>query len=125
RGKARAFGYDEVRDVASPGAIDANDEQVREAFEHGSDRKVGRAQLLEVCDQGDKHCANQLLEQRLFVREMQIDRSFGDSRPACDVFKPRRRKASRGKFIKGAREDRFPASSALLVPTGITPPRQQ
>ena len=112
--KARAFGYDEVRDVAPPRAIDANDEQVGEAFEHGSDRKVGRAQLLEACDQGNKHRANQLLEQRLFVREMQIDCAFGDRGPACDVFEPRRRKASRGKFIKGGRQDRFSARSGLL-----------
>src|SRR5262249_54896049 len=55
---------------------------------------------------------------------MQIDRAFGDPRPACDVFQPRRRKASRGKFIKGNRQDRFSARSGLLRAAGITPPRQ-
>ena len=122
RRKACAFGYDEVRDVAPPGAVDTDDEQVGEAFEHGSDRQVGRAQLIEACDQGAEHGANQLLEQRLFVREMQIDRAFGDPRPVCDILEPRRRKASRGKFIKGGPQDRFPARGALLRAAAIAPP---
>jgi hypothetical protein len=45
---------------------------------------------------------------------MQIDCAFGDRGPACDIFEPRRRKASRGKFIKGGRQDRFSARSGLL-----------
>jgi hypothetical protein len=55
---------------------------------------------------------------------MQINRAFGDPRPACDVFEPRCRKASRGKFIKGSGQDRFSARSALLRAAGITPSRQ-
>jgi hypothetical protein len=50
---------------------------------------------------------------------MQIDRAFSDPPSACDILEPRRRKASRGKFIQGGRQDRFSAGSCLLRAAGM------
>ena len=49
--------------------------------------------------------ADQLLEQRLLVGKVQIDRALGNAGATRHVVEPRRRKAARRKFLERRRQD--------------------
>jgi hypothetical protein len=62
--------------------------------------QVGRERSFQRADDGDHLRSDQFLKQALFVFEVQINRTLGDTSTACDVIKPRCGKTSGGKFVE-------------------------
>src|SRR5262249_53175245 len=110
----RALGDDEADDVAAPRAVDLRDEELDDLLGARARRDVGLEHRLERADERRQLGADQLLEQRLLVAEVEVDRAFGDAGAARHVVEPRRREAARGELLEGGREDGFASRRALL-----------
>jgi len=83
------------------------------------ERNVGMSRVDHAADHGAELRADQLLEQRLLVGEVQIDRAFRHTGALGNVVEPRRRKAARGELIECRCQDGITALGGAFAPARL------
>ena len=107
RRKSRTFGDDQAHDVAAPRRRHLLDEGSGKPLHHVAHRCAdGRRRVQPADDQRHDGGADQLLEHRFLVLEVQIDRALGDAGAFGDVVEPRRRKPARDELVHRRLDDR-------------------
>src|SRR6266545_2163628 len=79
----------------------------------------GLGEGLALLDDGDDRLADQRLEQRFFVFEVEVDRALGDAGATGDIFELRGREPAVGKDFERRGDDLLGPSVLATAPTGF------
>ena len=113
-GEAWPFGQHQANDVLPPRLENLADENLDQLIGHLPERNVRVRGPLKRADHRAELQTDQLLEQRLLVGEVKVDRALGDIGALGHVFEPGRGKAARREFVQRRRQDGIAALGAPL-----------
>ena len=106
RGKPRPLGHDQAHDVAAPRRRDLWMKASANPSSASRTDPLRPAAAMQAADQRHDRGADQLLEHRFLVLEVQVDRALGDAGALRDVVEPRRGKAARDELLHRRLDDR-------------------
>jgi hypothetical protein len=96
------------------GAVHLASKHLDHLISEGSDRNIEVRGLFQRADHGAELGADQLLEQRLLVGEVQVDRALGDAGAPRNIVEAGGGEAAGGKLLQRRRKDGVPPFSAAF-----------